>query len=162
MNKFIFKLFNKKHEEKNIEPAKLNYEDINLMNCMQYFPPIKEGKVIKVYDGDTFTIASIINNQAYKFSVRLRGVDCPEIKTQDSEEKEIANFVKEKIIEKIMNKIIFLEDIGYDKYGRILANVKYENEDISDWLLKNHYAVIYDGGKKSFPKGGWKKYMKEF
>ena len=60
-------------------PDNLNPKDLPL-----FIPPLKTGKVIKVYDGDTITIASrvpgLYNSPIYKFSVRLNGIDSPEMK----------------------------------------------------------------------------------
>jgi hypothetical protein len=47
-----------------------------------------------------------------------------------------------------MNKMVNLNIIKTDKYGRYLAEVFYKKENINSWLLNNRYAVQYDGGKK--------------
>ena len=59
-------------------------------NTVPFVPKIKSAKVIKVYDGDTITIAykiSIFDRKYYRFSVRLARIDCPEIRTKDPVEK---------------------------------------------------------------------------
>ena len=33
--------------------------------------------------------------------------------------------------------------------GRLLANIYLDDECINDWMLKNGYAIAYDGGKKT-------------
>lgn len=73
------------------------YEAITLYHCLPYIPPIKEGKVLKVYDGDTITIASKIEDKFYKFSVRIRGVDCPEFRGDNETEKQAAIIVRDKL-----------------------------------------------------------------
>ena len=62
-------------------------EDIG--NIPKYVPEINQGRVIKVYDGDTITVAGYVKNnpQLFKFSVRLHGIDCPEIKSKKSNDK---------------------------------------------------------------------------
>ena len=55
-------------------------EECTYKNTEVYVPDIKEGKIVKCYDGDTVTIASIINNKAYRFNVRMLGYDCAEIR----------------------------------------------------------------------------------
>ena len=50
--------------------------------------PISRGQVIKVYDGDTITIASKLPFESYplyRLSVRLNGIDTPEIKGKTHE-----------------------------------------------------------------------------
>ncbi len=52
-------------------------------DAIQFVPPITEGEVISVYDGDTITIVSKLPYDAsplYRFSIRLAGIDCAEIK----------------------------------------------------------------------------------
>ena len=121
----------------------------------EFFFPIYEGIVIKVYDGDTFTIASKMpfrNSPLYRFPVRLRGVDAPEIKGKTEDEKIMALEARDALSQKILYKKVTLKNIGNEKYGRILADVYLENSNINEWLLREHYAVPYDGGTKTPPK----------
>ena len=57
-----------------------------------FIPEISCGKVIKVYDGDSITIGAKVGGvgRIYRFSVRLDGIDCPEMRTKDAGEKEMA------------------------------------------------------------------------
>lgn len=116
--------------------------------------PIRYGKVIKVYDGDTITIAARLPNTdgpVYRFSVRLNGIDTPEIRGKSEAEKELAYFVRDALSEKIMGKIVELRNVANEKYGRILADVYLEEEHINGWLVDENFAVYYDGGKKHRP-----------
>ena len=66
-------------------------EHVTYKDTIPFIPPLTMGKVIKVYDGDTITIASKMpfeNSPYYRFSVRLKGIDCPEIRTKNMEEKQ--------------------------------------------------------------------------
>ena len=95
--------------------------------------------MIKVYDGDTITIATKLpypDSPLYRFSVRLLGIDTPEIKTKDKNEKKIAEIARDKLKKKILNEIVELKDLGIDKYGRVLAYVRYNGRDLSKWLIK--------------------------
>lgn len=117
-----------------------------------YIPDIHYGKVIKVYDGDTITIATCLyngpNRDMYKFVIRILGVDTPEIKTKNSIERQKAILVRDALSTILLQKVVTLTDISYDKYGRILCNVYLDTLNISEWLIKNHYAVPYYGGTK--------------
>jgi endonuclease YncB( thermonuclease family) len=128
--------------------SKLN--NIEYKNTIPFIPNFSKCKVVKVYDGDTITVASYLKGvpTCYRFSVRLRGIDSPEIRTKNEDEKKAAIISRDKLSEKILNKIVYLKDIGTEKYGRVLADVFYNNEKINDWLLNNKLAVKYDGGKK--------------
>ena len=44
-----------------------------------------------------------------------------------------------------------LENVDYDKYGRVLADVLLNGENITKLLINNRLAVIYDGGTKYCP-----------
>lgn len=128
--------------------SKLN--NIEYVDTIPFIPTFSKCKVVKVYDGDTITVAAYLKGdpQCYRFSVRLRGLDSPEIRTKNEAEKAAAILSRDKLSEKILHQIVYLNDIGNEKYGRVLANVFYNNENINDWLLNNKLAVKYDGGKK--------------
>ena len=122
--------------------------------------PISEGQVIKVYDGDTITIASKMpypESPMYRFSVRLNGIDTPEIKGKNADEKEIAKKARDELSALILNKIVTLKNVQSEKYGRILADVYLEDVSINDWLIEKRFAVKYDGGTKQIPES-WKTY----
>lgn len=129
-------------------------EQITYENTQVFIPPITTGKVIKVYDGDTITIATKIFDKDiwYRFNVRIEGIDTPEIKTKSKEEKETAIKIRNKLKDYIFNKEITLSNIRLEKYGRLLARVEYNNEDISTWLISNKYAKEYQGGTKEIWK----------
>lgn len=130
--------------------GKKNLTNIDYNDAITFIPNINKCKVIKVYDGDTITIGTFLNNdkQCYRFSVRLNGIDCPEIKSKNEKEKESAILSRDKLSEQILNKIVVLKNISTEKYGRLLADVVYENININQWMLDNKYAIPYDGGKK--------------
>lgn len=139
-------------------PDNLNIKDLPL-----FVPPLKTGKVIKVYDGDTITIASkvpgLYNSPIYKFSVRLDGIDTPEMRTKDEDEKEIAILARDALSEKIMDNEIRLENVKTEKYGRLLCDIYLGQSHLNKWLIDQKYALPYDGGTKVIPKS-WKKYHK--
>jgi endonuclease YncB( thermonuclease family) len=57
----------------------------------------------------------------------------------------------------VLNKYVTLENIESEKYGRILADVYIGNIHLNNLLLKERYAVKYDGGTKIKPTS-WIKY----
>jgi micrococcal nuclease len=133
---------------------------IEWKDTIPFIPPIKGGNVIKVYDGDTITIASKIpieNSPMYRFSVRLNGVDTPEIKGSTEEEKLCAKEIQKRISELILHKDIQLKNMGNEKWGRILADVYMDNIHINKLLIDERLAVTYDGGTKNLPVS-WKRY----
>ena len=139
----------------------IDWDRVTYETTEKFVPPISYGKVVKVYDGDTITVATPLDNTRapiYHFSVRLRGIDSPEIRGKTPEEKAAATKAREALSEKIMNRMVFLQNIDMEKYGRVLADVfleepgsseAAEKQSISEWMLKNHYGVAYTGGKKA-------------
>ena len=124
---------------------------ITWKDCEPWSPPIKEGVVIKVYDGDTITIASKLpydESPMYRWSVRLLGIDTPEIKSHDPRLKLLATKARDVLSAKILNKTIQLEEVSTEKFGRILARVIYKGQDMNNYMLENNLAYQYEGAKK--------------
>jgi len=137
-------------------PVDLAYlQSIHYNDTTPFIPPISCGKVVKVYDGDTITIATkypgVENSPIYRFSVRLNGIDSAEIKGKTFAEKEQAILARDALSTLIMNKIVFLKNLSMEKYGRILADVYLDDLNINQWMLDNKHAVSYDGGTKCRP-----------
>ena len=133
--------------------ANINYKD-----TIDFIPPILYGKVIKVYDGDTITIAAKLPyalSPIYRFTVRLNGIDSPEMRGGGEKEKALAIVSRDALHALIFDKIIELRNNGKEKYGRLLAdvytmppNINTSSIHVNQWMLQNKYAVPYDGGKK--------------
>jgi endonuclease YncB( thermonuclease family) len=127
-----------------------------------FVPPVKGGRVIKVYDGDTITIASTIpikDSPLYRFSVRLNGIDTPEIKGSDEIEKRVALLARDALSEKILYKDVELINVQTEKYGRLLAEVVFNGQNMNEWMITQRFAVKYDGGTKQSPDN-WETYHK--
>lgn len=121
--------------------------------CSPFIPKITHGKVVKVYDGDTITIATKIGDDICRFSVRLNGIDTPEIKTKNENEKIRAKRAKDALAAMILDKIVKIEVHSYDKYGRILADVLgLDGTNMSEYMLAAGHATKYDGGTKIVPE----------
>jgi endonuclease YncB( thermonuclease family) len=135
--------------------SKLDYlRDIEYKDTVGFVPPIMVGKVIKVYDGDTITIASKLPNTEtpiYRFSVRLSGIDSAEIHGKTKNEKKHAIVARDKLHDLIFGKMVHLKNISTEKYGRMLADVYLENLHINQWMLEQQLAIPYDGGMKHRP-----------
>jgi len=136
--------------------------DVKYEDTVEFTFPITEGKVIKVYDADTITIASKLpykDSPIYRLSVRLNGIDAPEMKGKDisDEEKEAAKLARDYVANLVLDKIVKLKNIETEKYGRILADVYIDDINLNELLLNERYVVKYDGGHKVKPTS-WLKY----
>jgi endonuclease YncB( thermonuclease family) len=154
---------NKNKMNKYMEDIKwedIKWEDIKWEDTVEFTFPIQEGVVIKVYDGDTITIAAklpYIESPLYRFPVRLNGLDTPELKGNTDDEKTAAKQARDALSQLVLHKKITLKNVQNEKYGRILADVYLDNLCINDWLIKERFAVKYDGGAKQIP-ASWLKY----
>ena len=106
------------------------------------------------YDGDTcYVSAPVLPGKLSKMSVRVLGIDTPEIKGKCEKEKELALIGRQTANElfRAATKIEF-KDLKWDKYGgRVLSNVYLDGKLYSDILIEKGLARPYDGGAKK----GW-------
>jgi endonuclease YncB( thermonuclease family) len=136
-------------------PPSNEIENCEYKDTIPFVVPVSRGKVIKVYDGDTFTLASKLpynNSPLYRFSVRMNGIDSPEIKGKTAKEKELAVASRDALKALIMNQMVELRNVNTEKYGRILADVYIGELCINTWMIDNNYALRYDGGTKMRPE----------
>jgi len=129
-------------------------DTIDYKDTIPFIPPITTGKVIKVYDGDTLTLASKLPYEGcpvYRFSVRINGIDCPEMRTKNQNEKACAKLARQKIYDAVFGKIVTLQNVKLEKYGRVLADVYIGDISLGDMLCDCKLAVKYDGGTKHVP-----------
>jgi endonuclease YncB( thermonuclease family) len=85
----------------------------------------------------------------YRTQVRLSGIDCAEIKGKNLE-KVRAIAARDALSAKILHKVVRLENCSSEKYGRLLAEIWYGDENINQWMLSKGHAVPYDGKAKTF------------
>ena len=108
-------------------------------------------KVISNYDGDTLTvdIEKLPTIFGSKISVRVFGIDTPEMHGKCEKEKALAMEAKE-IVRSIINRnpYVSLLNTRRDKYFRILADVETIDGDLAKILLDKGLAVQYNGGTK--------------
>jgi endonuclease YncB( thermonuclease family) len=118
-------------------------------------PAEKNARVISVYDGDTLrAVASVWLGTEITTSVRLRGIDTPEMRGKCAAEKARAIAARDALLELApVGSVVVLTDIAPDKYqGRIVARVLLpDGRDVSTILLAAGHARAYDGGRRS----GW-------
>lgn len=114
----------------------------NTFNCVEY---------LHNYDGDTLTvnIPSVHPLIGKQITVRLHGVDAPEMASSRACEKREA--VRAQVfLQKWLSgaRRINLRNVQRDKYFRVLADVEIDGALMSERLLDAGLAVPYDGGTK--------------
>jgi endonuclease YncB( thermonuclease family) len=129
-------------------------------DTVPFVVPVSGGEVIKVYDGDTITIAAKMpfkGSPLYRLPVRLNGIDTPEIKGKSEDEISVAKEARDALSALILHKNVVLKNVATEKYGRILADVYLDELHINKWLIDQRFAVKYDGGTKKAPES-WVQY----
>lgn len=130
----------------------INYSTYQTLPTFSFNRFKKKVKVLKVYDGDTIWVAMNHFNMLFKIKVRLTGIDTPEIRTKNLEEKEKGLAARDFLKKIIDNKIILLECGNFDKYGRLLGTIYFNNININNLMIVNKHAVKYDGKTKTSDK----------
>tara|TARA_B100000131_G_scaffold291669_1_gene305431 strand:+ start:1138 stop:1605 length:468 start_codon:yes stop_codon:yes gene_type:complete len=113
----------------------------------------------KVLDGDTIDVTIDLGFDLYKKErVRVAGVDTPEKRTRDLEEKALGidatNWLKEKLEETINGdgELSVRTELvgGVGKYGRLLGWLYIDDSEVSlnEQMITEGYAWAYDGGTK--------------
>jgi micrococcal nuclease len=119
-------------------------------------------KLISIYDGDTFTIVTRLSPKEpfCEYSIRLSGIDTPEIRHSDPLHKQAGHIVRDVLRDIYPIGTIFLVQFEHeDKYGRLLGTLWTckktwfrsirPDRNICQWLVDQNLAVLYDGGTKA-------------
>jgi endonuclease YncB( thermonuclease family) len=106
--------------------------------------------VLSVYDGDTFTArAKIWPSVEVETSVRVDGVDTPELRGKCPKEVALARAARDRVKELTAEGVI-LTRIRHGKYaGRVVARVLLpDGSDLAVLLVKEGFGREYHGGKR--------------
>jgi endonuclease YncB( thermonuclease family) len=152
-----------------------NFDNHTFENTQPIFTNINTTvRVVDIYDGDTCTVVIKYNDEYFKHSVRLCGIDTCEMKSKDTVNKTNAMLARNRLYELVTNSKLETKKTNYtrneirkllnsnvylcyikikslDKYGRFLANMYSDDksvESFSDTMLKEKLAYSYDGGTK--------------
>ena len=110
-------------------------------------------KVKRVVDGDTMDVILDLGfSILHKCRVRLYGIDTPESRTRDKDEK-VRGKLAAKFLEDSINngtKVILRSKLkdSKGKYGRVLGEVIVDDININELMVKKYLAVAYTGQNK--------------
>jgi micrococcal nuclease len=119
--------------------------------------------VNRVVDGDTIDVTIDLGFSVWKkMRVRMEGINTPESRTRDKEEKKRGLAAKARLVEilEFNNNNCVLKVSGVGKYGRALAIVLVDTLsptngsdgitliDVNKQLIKEGHAIEYHGGKR--------------
>jgi micrococcal nuclease len=142
----------------------LTQKDVPLFSFEGVIAP---AKVVRIIDGDTIHIVIEYEGKPIRLVCRLHGIDTPELsKSPDIAKRarnrlaqlitdigiDIDDFIDTKTINERIdgnNKLIHVEFMGKEKYGRELVRLNLDDsKSVNDILVNEGYAHLYDGGKK--------------
>lgn len=106
--------------------------------------------VLRVVDGDTVDVRVDLGfNVHFKVRVRLHGLNAPESRTRNKEEKIRGLAAKERLEELCKDGRIIVKSHGVGKFGRCLGELKtLSGRNINKTLISEGHAVEYHGGKR--------------
>lgn len=137
-----------------------------------------DARLLDVHDGDTVTVAAeVFPGRFYQLSIRLAGIDAPEMTSKDAELKKRAEIARGRLVQllapdiilnlgahltrnemrgllqKGVPRMVFLKCQGMDKYGRVLAEISKDDATVhaGKTLIDEGLVKAYDGGTK----GDW-------
>ena len=116
-------------------------------------------KIVRVVDGDTVDVDIDLGFGVWMHNerVRLHGIDTPESRTRDLEEKKFGLLAKDQVKHflpegSIQTLVTVKDKVG--KFGRILGKFKIEDHQyptpttINEWMIRHHHAAPYFGQSK--------------
>jgi len=107
--------------------------------------------ILRVIDGDTFVAdAHVWPGETVEVSVRIRGIDAPEIHSRCIAERAAAERARDRLIQLLGGDSVLISNIGGGKYyGRVLADVKTPaGVEIGPALLREALVRSYGGGRR--------------
>lgn len=110
-----------------------------------------QARVVKVHDGDSFSVeAQVWPGTIVSVSIRVRGVDAPEMRAKCPLERYLAQQARDVLAARVSAGSISLSNIGGDKYyGRVLADVTLsDGTDLAQVLLEGRSVRPYGGRKR--------------
>lgn len=120
------------------------------LNAGRAYSAFANVKLSRILDGDTFTVDLPCADEVFckDISVRVRGIDTPELKSKNSQKRQAALKAKEFTKNFLEAGQVDLLKCGRDKYFRLLCDVTSDGEDLASALFKAGLAKPYFGGKK--------------
>ena len=111
-------------------------------------------ELIRVIDGDTIDVRADLGfDVSLKLRLRFAGINTPESRTRNKEEKALGLAAKARLKEVLESAdSIEFESFGKGKFGRVLATPYVVNNDkrtdVCQLLVREDHARLYDGGKR--------------
>ena len=110
-------------------------------------------KIRRIVDGDTVDVDIDLGFSVilYKQRIRLYGIDTPESRTRDKEEKFYGKLAAQFLSDQCKKGSCITLKTHLDmkgKYGRILGEIIVDGVNINQLMIEEYMAVEYDGRSK--------------
>lgn len=155
------------------------------INCFSLSGKVFNCKVVNVYDADTCKVVFYLNDELVKYTLRLKGIDTPEMKPPSSDKNrkiqikeakrsrnrliqlstdcdlELELDLSKSKIQNLINsnkKIIKIRCEEFDKYGRLLASLFSNDSNDSDKDISFNEILIKEGYAYKYEGGTKKKF----
>jgi micrococcal nuclease len=114
----------------------------------------KVKSVDHIVDGDTLDVTVDLGfHISHRIRVRLLGIDTPESRTRDLEEKarglDSKRYFTEVVTQWVESDTLFVKTEKKGKYGRYLGTLFSPTHEstLNDHMIESGYAVVYGSGK---------------
>ena len=106
--------------------------------------------VVRVIDGDTFVAeAHVWPGETVRVSVRIRGIDAPELHSRCGEERVAAAVARDALAALLEGQAVTISNVGGGKYyGRVLADVETSAGGVAPAMLSRDLVRRYSGGRR--------------
>ena len=109
--------------------------------------------LVRVVDGDTIDADIELGFSVFmRDRIRLMGIDTPESRTRNLQEKSWGMAAKHRLIELLAETdgefTLVTEDMEKGKFGRVLGTIEINGKDANQTLIEENFAIPYEGGNK--------------
>ena len=109
--------------------------------------------LVRVVDGDTNDADIELGFSVFmRDRIRLMGIDTPESRTRNLQEKSWGMAAKHRLIELLAETdgefTLVTEDMEKGKFGRVLGTIEINGKDANQTLIEENFAIPYEGGNK--------------
>lgn len=107
-------------------------------------------ELVRVIDGDTLVLrVRLWPGLEYAGPVRLAGVDTPELRGRQDCERHAARAARDFVAQRLAAaRRVEVSGVQLDKYGRPLARVWVDDDELASALIRNGHGRLYAGGAR--------------
>jgi len=106
-------------------------------------PEVYAARVTRVFDGDTLWVKPVGGGRYRK--LRIDGIDAPEICQRGGAAS------RDALASRVLNQVVEVSVRHHDDYGRGLAKLTHQGDDIAAWMVKQGGAWSYRRGRDAGP-----------